>query len=73
MAEGGGRIWLNGREEELGDSRKLDALLARLGFSAGEQGVAVAVNEEVIPRHLWGEWVVNPGDRVEVVRPVQGG
>lgn len=35
--------------------------------------VAVAVNDEVIPRHLWDEYGIQNDDKVEVVRAVSGG
>lgn len=35
--------------------------------------VAVAVNDEVVPRHLWDEYDIKQDDRVEVVRAVSGG
>ncbi len=35
--------------------------------------VAVAVNDEVVPRHLWDEYNINNDDKVEVVRAVSGG
>ncbi|MCB7136698.1 sulfur carrier protein ThiS [Cellulosimicrobium marinum] len=37
------------------------------------QGVAVAVNDAVVPRGTWGSTTVAPGDRVEIVTAVQGG
>lgn len=37
------------------------------------QGVAVAVNDAVVPRGSWATTHVAPGDRVEVVTAVQGG
>jgi sulfur carrier protein len=40
---------------------------------AASAGVAVAVNDSVVPRGLWGSTSVRPGDRVEVVTAVQGG
>lgn len=40
---------------------------------AAPAGVAVALNETVVPRGLWGATTVRPGDRVEVVTAVQGG
>lgn len=36
-------------------------------------GVAVAVNEEVVPRAAWPEWRLADGDAVEIVTAVQGG
>jgi sulfur carrier protein len=37
------------------------------------KGVAVAVNEEVVPRSTWAEAALRPGDRVEVLEARQGG
>jgi sulfur carrier protein len=36
-------------------------------------GVAVAVNDTVVPRGAWSGTPVEPGDRVEVLTAVQGG
>lgn len=38
-----------------------------------EQGVAVAVNGEVVPRGDWTVAQLRPGDRVEVLTAAQGG
>lgn len=37
------------------------------------QGVAVAVNGEVVPRGRWADARLRPGDRVEVLTAAQGG
>ena len=49
-----------------------DLLEHRLG-DARPHGVAVAVNEEVVPRGEWSSWQLADGDVVEVVTAVQGG
>jgi sulfur carrier protein len=36
-------------------------------------GVAVAVNEDVVPRAAWADTALKPGDRVEILTAVQGG
>ena len=36
-------------------------------------GIAVAVNDRVVRRSLWTEHKLLEGDRVEIVRAVQGG
>ena len=36
-------------------------------------GIAIAVNEEVIPRSEWGKCALRPRDRVFVIRATQGG
>jgi sulfur carrier protein len=39
----------------------------------GPGGVAVAVNDEVVPRRVWSATALADGDRVEVLTAVQGG
>jgi len=36
-------------------------------------GVAIALNEVVIPKGEWGKQVLEAGDRVFVIRATQGG
>jgi sulfur carrier protein len=36
-------------------------------------GIAIALNEEVIPKGEWGEHPLRPKDRVFVIRATQGG
>lgn len=37
------------------------------------RGVAVARNGEVVPRGEWATTRLEPGDEIEIVRPIQGG
>lgn len=37
------------------------------------RGIAVAVNEEVVPRSRWDLTIVLDGDRVEILTAAQGG
>jgi sulfur carrier protein len=37
------------------------------------RGLAVARNEEVVPRSRWSSTVLDPGDRVEILSAAQGG
>jgi sulfur carrier protein len=48
-------------------------LLPSLVVDGAPQGVAVAIDDAVVPRGAWGTTTVRPGDRVEVVTAVQGG
>lgn len=43
------------------------------GFGKGRRGVAVALNEEVVPRSRWDETVLRHGDRMEILLAAQGG
>ena len=51
----------------------ITGLLARLGYSKDQQGIAVAVNGGVIRRSAWPETTLADGDTVEIVGAVQGG
>ena len=68
------RLEVNGRERELSvpgaDASVLD-LLASL--DQHPKTVAVEVNRELVPRARFGDTSLHDGDRVEVVRFVQGG
>ena len=48
-------------------------LLRQLGYDPEQQGVAVAVNAEVVPRSQWAESKIAAGDRIEIVGAKQGG
>ena len=64
-------IQINGEEHSLVLGLTLKALLQELGLS--EEGVALAVNGQVLPKKNWASQVLSDGDRVEIVRAVGGG
>ena len=51
----------------------LAELLDSRSLPAKGRGIAVALNEAVVPRARWLETRLEPGDRVEIVRPIVGG
>jgi sulfur carrier protein len=61
---------VNGEKVEVG-AATLPALLDELGYEGGF--LAVAVNQEVVPRRRWGERDLAEGDSIEIVTPRQGG
>lgn len=65
-------ITVNGREVA-----HLPANLAELvtaeGIDPRARGIALAVNDSVIPRSRWEATSLSPGDRVEIVKVLQGG
>ncbi len=65
------RLTVNGRPRELAAPMRLAELLGSLAVP--ERGVAVAVNGDIVPRELWPDREVAPGDDVEVIRIIQGG
>ena len=66
------RFRLNGEERQLAVPLRL-VQLPELASSAARDGIAVAVNGEVVPRAMWEEKEVQHGDDIEIVRAVQGG
>ncbi|HEY5271925.1 MAG TPA: sulfur carrier protein ThiS [Acidimicrobiales bacterium] len=62
---------LNGEPCQLADGVTVGAVVDELGL--GRRGVAVAVNEEVVPRSSWDGTSLADEDRVEILSAVQGG
>jgi sulfur carrier protein len=48
-------------------------VLREAGIDAASHGIAVALNDSVVPRGRWAETPVAAGDRLEVIRATQGG
>ena len=65
-------ITLNGAPLAL-DGATVASLLALHLDDARPAGVAVAVNDEVVPRGDWSRRRLVDGDTVEIVTAVQGG
>ena len=68
------KLTVNGESRAFSDvtTLTLDELLARLDITE-RCGVAVAVNNRVIPKSQWSEAPVADGDVVELIRATQGG
>lgn len=66
------RLRVNGEERLFAGVADVAALVRTLAGGEAE-GVAVAVNGEIVPRKQWREREVQDGDAIEIVRPVQGG
>jgi sulfur carrier protein len=64
-------ITLNGQPHDMPGDSTVAAAVAIL--TATDAGCAVAVNDEVIPKHDWASHPLSAGDRVEVLTAVQGG
>jgi sulfur carrier protein len=63
------RVRVSGEPRALAEGTTVAALVAGLP----PRGVAVARNGEVLPREAWQGTVLQDGDEVEIVRPIQGG
>jgi sulfur carrier protein len=65
------QIELNGAPHELAENHNVQDLIASLDLA--NKSLAVAVNREVVPRSLWAQRVLQPSDRVDIVRAIGGG
>jgi sulfur carrier protein len=66
-------IVLNGEHADVHAGETIVAVLARLGLQADARGVAVAVDDEVVPRAAWDSFALREDARVEVLTAMQGG
>ncbi len=65
------QIELNGVPHPVPDTHDLQSLIASLELS--NQALAVAINREVVPRHLWQQRILQASDKVDIVRAIGGG
>ena len=65
-------IVVNGELRQIA-AANVRALLGALGYDTTGRGLAVARNDEIVPRGEWETTPVAPGDRIEIVGAVQGG
>jgi len=65
------QILLNGTPRECAQGITVRSLLEEAGYAGGR--VAVEVNREIVPRSLHVKYVLNEGDRVEIIQAVGGG
>jgi sulfur carrier protein len=65
-------VTINQQTCQLSDEGGLAEVLSLLRIEQAD-GIAIAVNEAVIPRGEWGGFVLRERDRVFVIRATQGG
>lgn len=65
-------ILINNSLQEIPDQATVISALNHL-FPASLKGIAVAVNNQVVSRNEWAEFVLAPSDKVNVIRATQGG
>jgi len=65
------QIDVNGAPCSVPAGQTLSGLLEQLGMAA--QGIALAVNREVVPRQQWLERRLQQNDKVDIVRAIGGG
>ena len=64
-------IGVNGEKKEVETPRSLADAIHALGYEGAR--IAVARNDEFVPRGLYATLQLQDGDRLEIVAPMQGG
>lgn len=64
------KIILNGQVQAI-EAVTLAALVEELNY--GNKTVAIALNETFVPKSNYEQTVLNEGDQIEIVAPMQGG
>ena len=67
------KIYLNGVEKALEQKINLNDIISQYLNGKEPKGIAVALNETIVPKQKWNETAINESDRVEIVHSVQGG
>ncbi|MEW7975212.1 MAG: sulfur carrier protein ThiS [Candidatus Thiodiazotropha endolucinida] len=65
------QIYLNGLEKQIPDALNMAKLIELLDLSG--QRIAVEVNEELVPRSTFDEYLLEEHDQVEIIQAVGGG
>lgn len=64
------KVQVNNKEVET-QAKNITALLQQL--SLPEQGIAVAINNQMLPREQWADYVLKEGAQLIVIKAVCGG
>lgn len=64
-------VYINGESKHLPVPTTVAGLVASLDL--GTEKIAVAINEEVVPRSRHQTHLVAEGDRIEIIQAVAGG
>ncbi len=67
------KIYVNGEQETLHDNITLEEFLKTKRIAKEDKGIAVALNDDVVPKSDWSSRIIEDGASIEIVRAVQGG
>ena len=66
-------IKVNGETTEISPGLTLHQLLVNLDIDPSRPGIAVAIDQEVIPRTQWDATEIRQESEIEIIRAAQGG
>ncbi|MGL4518749.1 MAG: sulfur carrier protein ThiS [Phocaeicola sp.] len=64
-------ILINNKESEVADNCTLTQLATQLQLPT--QGVAIAINNQMVPRPTWEDHLLQPGDSLVIIQAACGG
>jgi sulfur carrier protein len=65
-------IYINSKQHELPGEAKITDALTSINI-VGQKGIAIAVNNTVVPRAEWETHVLQTNDQVTIIKATQGG
>ena len=65
-------VLINNHQQEFTSGTKLTDALETMNIPY-QRGVAVAINNSVLPRADWDDYTLQPGDKVILIKATQGG
>ena len=65
-------IYINNKLQELHGQPKITDALHALDITA-QKGIAVAINNNVIPRAEWDTYILKAEDKMTLIKATQGG
>lgn len=66
------KVFINNEPKELQNLKTITELLRDLNLE-GAKGIAIAINQEVIPKAHWNNHSLAENDRLTIIRATQGG
>lgn len=67
------KVYINGEEREVPQGLSIKGLLEFLNIPIRNVGLAIAVNQTVVPKSQYEEVFLKEGDQIEIVHIVGGG
>jgi len=65
------KIVINGKSKTVSEKLTAQQLLLELGIAG--QKLALEINNEVVPRSTLSQYIIQPGDSVEIIHAIGGG
>lgn len=65
-------IYVNNQLREIDTQSSIDTLLSSLSITT-QKGIAIAVNDNVVPRNEWDHFQLKEADKITLIKATQGG